>query len=325
MSTAIWFQSVPRVWAPHPGMEWIPGGRFMMGSDRHDPEESPAHEVILDGFWIDRAPVTNAAFRGFVEATGYVTVAERRGEPGGRDGAEGSAVFRKPAAATGPRDHATWWLFVRGADWRHPQGPDSSLAELDHHPVVHVTYADAVAYARWAEKQLPTEAEWEFAARGGLEGAEFAWGDDLNPGGRAMANTWQGRFPFENLLTDGFEGTSPVGSFPANGYGLYDVVGNVWEWTSDWYENRHRAGGFGRAPRINPRGGDCERSYDPAAAVPLPRKVVKGGSFLCAPSHCRCYRPGARRGQAIDGSTCNLGFRCVIRGSGEDTEGSRGH
>jgi sulfatase modifying factor 1 len=200
---------------------------------------------------------------------------------------------------------------VRGADWRHPRGPASSIAGMDDHPVVHVGYDDAEAFARWAGKELPTEAEWEFAARGGLESSEYPWGDELAPDGQQMANTWQGEFPIENLATDGYEFTSPVGSFPPNGWGLFDMIGNVWEWTTDWYASGHhpKDACCSGAGKRNAR----EASFDPAVALPIPRKVMKGGSFLCAPNYCRRYRPSARMAQAVDTSTCHLGFRCVVR------------
>jgi len=226
-------------------MALIPRGTFRMGSDRHYPEEGPAHSVTVDAFWIDRTPVTNSAFRRFVEATGHVTLAERPPKAEDYPGANpallvpASIVFVKPPRPVDVRNHYNWWALVPGADWRHPLGPESSIEGLDDHPVVHVAYEDAAAYARWAAKTLPTEAEFEYAARGGLDGADFAWGDELAPGGRSMANTWQGRFPFENLSEDGYPGTSPVRAFPPNGHGLYDMIGNVWEWTTDWYASRH--------------------------------------------------------------------------------------
>jgi formylglycine-generating enzyme required for sulfatase activity len=212
------------------------------------------------------------------------------------------------------RNFLNWWAFVPGANWRHPTGPESAIAGLEQHPVVHVGFEDATAFVQWAGKALPTEAEWELAARGGLDQTEFAWGDELEPEGRAMANTWQGEFPYENLLGDGFETTSPVGTFPPNGWGLYDMIGNVWEWTTDWYTSGHRkpeedASCCGGADKRTAR----ERSYDPTVALPIPRKVIKGGSFLCAPNYCRRYRPAARMAQAIDTSTCHLGFRCIVR------------
>jgi sulfatase modifying factor 1 len=301
-----------------PDMVWVAAGSFVMGSDNHYPEEGPAHEVSVDGFWIDPTPVTNAQFQRFVATTGHVTVAEQTPNAADYPGAKpellvpASAVFRRPEQRVDLRNHYNWWAYVPGADWRHPLGPDSSLDGLDDHPVVHVTYADAAAYARWAGKKLPTEAEWEMAARGGMT-SEFAWGDELHPGGHFMANTWQGEFPTQNLASDGFETTSPVRHFPANAFGLYDMIGNVWEWTTDWYATRHRAKGHGCCVLVNPRGGERETSYDPQIPVRIPRKVMKGGSFLCAPNYCRRYRPAARMAQPIDTSTCHLGFRCVVR------------
>jgi len=306
---------------PAPDMVWIPGGTFTMGSDRHYPEEAPAHRVSVDGFWMDRAPVTNAQFARFVEETGYVTLAEKAPDPRDYPGARpellyaGSLVFVKPPGPVDLRDIGNWWRFERGADWRHPLGADSTIEGLHDHPVVHVAWCDVEAYARWAGKELPTEAEWERAARGGLEGAAYAWGDELVPGGRHMANTWQGEFPWQNLAEDGFERTSPVGAFPPNGYGLVDMIGNVWEWTADWYRPRHPAEKHGACcvPR-NPRGGAADESIDPALPdIPIPRKVLKGGSHLCAPNYCRRYRPAARFPQPIDTSTCHVGFRCVVR------------
>ena len=300
-------------------MIWIPGGAFRMGSDRHYVEEAPAHRVIVDGFWMDATPVTNRQFAAFVEATGHVTVAERKPDPRDYPGAlphmlrAGSLVFSPTPRPVSLEDWSQWWSFKFGADWRHPLGPDSSIRGLDDHPVVHVAYPDALAYARWAGKSLPTEAQWEYAARGGLEGAEFAWGDELTPNGRHMANTWQGAFPFENTAEDGYERTSPVGSYPANGYGLFDMIGNVWEWTCDWYEPKHPDEALKACctPR-NPRGGREERSYDPLqAGVRIPRKVLKGGSHLCAPGYCRRYRPAARHPEPIDTSASHVGFRCV--------------
>ncbi|HSL72595.1 MAG TPA: formylglycine-generating enzyme family protein, partial [Longimicrobiales bacterium] len=266
-------------------MVWIPGGTFMMGSDRHYPEEAPAHQVRVDGFWMDAYAVTNADFARFVYATGHVTEAERPPDPLNYPGAlpellvPASVVFHKPARPVPLSDPYNWWRYVAGADWRHPTGPDSTIEGLDRHPVVHVTYGDAAAYARWAKKELPSEAEWEFAARGGLDGAEYAWGDELTPNGAYLANTWQGNFPIENLCADGHEWTSPVGSFPPNGYGLYDMIGNVWELTADWYSARHvdHAG----CCSANPRGGVREASFDPRMpSIRFGRKVMKGGSFL---------------------------------------------
>ncbi|WP_281415988.1 formylglycine-generating enzyme family protein [Azospirillum rugosum] len=302
-------------------MVWIAGGTFRMGSERHYPEEAPVHRVSMDGFWIDRTPVTNRQFRRFVEATGHITVAERPPDPRDYPGAlphmlkAGSLVFSPPPHPVPLDDLRRWWTFTFGASWRRPYGRDSSIRGLEDHPVVHVAYADADAYAAWAGKSLPTEAEWEYAARGGLDGAEFAWGDELTPGGRHMANTWQGAFPHRNTREDGYERTSPVMAYPPNGYGLYDMIGNVWEWTSDWYEPGHPAAAAKPCciPQ-NPRGGREEASHDPGQpAIRIPRKVVKGGSHLCAPSYCRRYRPAARQPEPIDTSMSHVGFRCVVR------------
>jgi len=300
-------------------MVWIAGAEFTMGSDRHYPEEAPAHSVAVDGFWIDRTPVTNAEFRRFVEATGHVTVAETapRAEdyPDARPEllVASSAVFRKPRGPVDLRRPYTWWIHVRNANWRHPQGPQSSLKGLDDHPVVHVAWDDVEAYARWAGKELPTEAEWELAARGGLDGAAYAWGEELTPGGQHMANVWQGDFPVHNDRLDGYELTSPVGAFPANGYGLVDMIGNVWEWTADWYVDAHEVP-HACCTVATPRGAVMEASIDPRQpGLPVPRKVMKGGSHLCAPNYCQRYRPAARMPQAIDTATSHLGFRCVVR------------
>jgi formylglycine-generating enzyme len=306
--------------APKPSMVWIPGGVFLMGSDRHYQEEGPAHHVRVDPFWMDRHLVTNAQFRKFVEETGHVTIAETARPP--RDRPTGapdalvprSLVFVKPQQGVDLHDSGKWWIDMPGADWRHPRGPQSAIDDLDDHPVVHVAYPDAQAYAAWAGKVLPTEAEWELAARGGLEGAEFPWGNDPTPG-RYMANYWQGEFPWQNLASDGYEGTSPVRAFPANGYGLYDMVGNTWEWTSDWYQGRHPEEKYkpGCIP-LNPRGGKVRDSFDPQQPkIRIPRKVLKGGSYLCADNYCYRYRPPARLPQPIDTSACHIGFRCIIR------------
>jgi formylglycine-generating enzyme len=305
------------------GMRWIRGGTFLMGSDRHYPEEAPAHQVTVDGFWMDRHPVTNAEFRRFVEATGHVTLAERAANPDDYPGAKpellapASVVFRQPRLRVDLRNHFNWWDYVPGACWRHPRGPDSTIEGLEDHPVVHVAFEDATSYATWAGKVLPTEAEWERAARGDLDGAEYAWGDELQPGGVSMANTWQGDFPVERIVTNGWDWTTPVGLFPPNGFDLQDMVGNVWEWTVDWYEPRHRVP-TGCCGVKNPRGGVREKSLDPCNPTSfIPRKVMKGGSFLCAPNYCRRYRPAARMGQPIDTATCHLGFRCIVRASEE--------
>ncbi|MGH9629787.1 MAG: formylglycine-generating enzyme family protein [Bryobacteraceae bacterium] len=300
-------------------MVWIAGGTFMMGSNIHYPEEAPAHEVSVGEFWMDRFAVTNTEFARFVDATGYVTSAERPPDPRDYPGAKpemlvpASVVFQKPCERVDLRNHYNWWTYIPNANWRRPEGPESSLDGRENHPVVHVAFEDVEAYAKWAGKELPTEAEWEFAARGGLEGAVYAWGDELLPGGKVMANTWQGEFPIENLKLDGFEGTAPAESFPPNGYGLYDMIGNVWEWTTDWYQE-HIQIYQSCCGSANPKGGKREQSYDPSTPeIKIARKVMKGGSYLCAPNYCRRYRPAARMAQPIDTSTCHLGFRCIVR------------
>lgn len=302
-------------------MAWVPGGSFLMGSDRHDPEEAPARRVSVAGFWMDRCAVTNADFRRFVEDTGHVTLAERAPDPADHPGADparlvpASAVFAPPARRVPLTDPYRWWALVPGASWRHPRGPGSSLAGLDDHPVVHVAWEDALAYATWAGKELPGEAEWERAARGGLEGAEYAWGDELTPGGRHMANVWQGEFPVRDLGLDGYRGTAPVGSFPPNGYGLFEMTGNVWEWTADWWSPAGRLRGEAHAccAPADPPGAARDRSVDPGDPARVPRKVMKGGSHLCAPNYCRRYRPAARLPQPVDTATSHLGFRCIVR------------
>lgn len=306
--------------APAKDMAWVPGGEFSMGSVDFYPEERPVHRVAVDGFWADRHPVTVAEFRRFVKATGYVTDAERAPTAEDYPDADpellvpGSLVFRLTTGPVPLDDVRNWWTWVPGADWRHPEGPGSTVDGRQRHPVTHVTYADALTYARWAGKDLPTEAEWEYAARGGLEGATFAWGDEFAPRGRMMANTWQGEFPWQNLLLDKYERTSPVGAFPANGYGLVDVSGNVWEWTSDLFTADHR----GMPALAAEQGEGCcvptDRSArEPAMSETIPRRVIKGGSHLCAPNYCLRYRPAARQGEAVDTSTCHLGFRCIVR------------
>lgn len=301
----------------------IPGGRFAMGSDRFYPEEAPVREVRVDPFRIDATPVTNAAFARFVAETGHVTLAEQAPDPAiypgiaPQDARAGSLVFQKAAGPVPLDDIGRWWDFRFGADWRHPLGPGSTLDGLEAHPVVHIACPDAEAYARWAGKALPTEAEWEFAARGGLIGADYAWGDELAPGGAMLANYWQGNFPYSNQLLDGWERTSPVGSYPANGYGLFDMIGNVWEWTADWYAPaaapKKRFAGACCVP-ANPRGGRERDSFDPATpGIRIGRKVLKGGSHLCAPDYCERYRPAARHAQSIDSATSHIGFRCIVR------------
>ncbi len=312
---------------PLADMSFVPGGEFRMGSERHYPEEAPVHRVKVDGFWIDRAPVTNREFRKFVNATNYVTFAEIAPKAEDYPGAlphmlkAGSLVFSPPKEPVDLKDWSQWWRFKFGADWRRPYGPRSSISGMDNHPVVHVAYRDAEAYARWAGKELPSEAEWEFAARGGLDGADYAWGDEFTPGGKQMANTWQGAFPHQNFGEDGFERTSPVRSFPPNGYGVYDMIGNVWEWTTDFWSTRHPSD----APKAccvpqNPRGGPEGESYDFCQPeIRIPRKVLKGGSHLCAPNYCQRYRPAARHAEPIDTSTSHVGFRCVVRAARDVT------
>jgi formylglycine-generating enzyme len=302
-------------------MVWIAGGAYRMGSDRHYPEEAPAHRVAIDGFWIDRTPVTNAEFLQFVLATGHVTVAERI--PNARDypGAlahmlrAGSLVFTPPGVVANLDNPYQWWRYEFGAHWRAPLGGSSTLDGLLDHPVVHVTFEDAQAYAAWAGKELPTEAEWEYAARGGFDGAEYSWGGEFMPGGQCMANTWQGNFPVENLLLDGFPRTSPVGAFPPNGFGLFDMIGNVWEWTADYWTGRHAEPATkGCCIPRNPRSAEAAGSFDPSQpAIRIPRRVLKGGSHLCAPNYCRRYRPAARHAEPEDTSTSHVGFRCISR------------
>ena len=290
-------------------MSFISGGTFTMGSDEHYPEEAPAHRAEVGSFWIDRTTVTNTQFGRFARENGYVTVAERPVDPALFPGADpsllvpSSVVFCRPDGAVDLSNHFNWWTYVPGADWRHPEGPGSDLRGRDDHPVVHTAFEDVEAYAAWCGKSIPTEAEWEFAARGGLEGKAYVWGDEFTPGGHFLANTWQGEFPTENLLSDGFERTAPVGSFPPNGYGLFDMAGNVWEWTRDSYGTH--------APAVSPccGGGDSD-SKMPARQ---PRKVLKGGSFLCAPNYCRRYRPAARIAHDADTGTCHIGFRLIRR------------
>jgi sulfatase modifying factor 1 len=295
-----------------------------MGSDRHYPEEGPAHRVHVDGFWIDRAPVTNSEFAVFVDETNYRTLAERAPNPADYPGIQpemmraGSLVFSPPGHSVGFDDPFAWWRFEFGADWKHPYGPASSIDGFEAHPAVHIAYEDAQAYAAWAGKSLPTEAEWEFASRGGLEGADYAWGDTFEPNGRPLANYWQGEFPHQNLLTDGYARTSPVGAFPPNGFGLHDMIGNTWEWTSDWFQPGHqgenRDGPKACCVPRNPRGGRSEDSYDLCTPdIAIPRRVLKGGSHLCAPNYCQRYRPAARYPQPVDTSTSHVGFRCAIR------------
>ncbi len=285
---------------------WLPGGAFTMGSDHHYPEESPAREVAVEPFAIDAHPVTNRQFARFVEATGHVTLAERPPDPSVYADAQpgslvpGSLVFRMTPGPVNLGEFWRWWTWTPGADWRHPLGPGSSLDGLEDHPVVHVGYPDAEAYARWAGLDLPTEAEWEYAARGGLDGAEFTWGDVDQQETAPAANTWQGRFPYENTRLDGWTRTSPVGSYPPNGYGLHDAAGNVWEWTSDSYRLARDTGADSPCCAPQATGGR-----------PVPSRVIKGGSHLCSIQYCFRYRPAARQPQSVDTSTGHIGFRCV--------------
>ena len=307
---------------PHSDMVWVPGGTFSMGSEDFYPEERPVHEVTVDGFWIDQYEVTNEQFARFVEATGYVTLAERPLNAADYPGAPvenlvpGALVFWKRNGPVDLKNYMNWWRWTPGTSWRHPFGPESTIEGIEQHPVVHVAYEDAEAYALWAGKELPTEPEWEFAARGGLDGKKFTWGDEEFPNGKAMVNSWQGEFPWQNLLTDGYEGTSSVGSFPSNGYGLYDMAGNVWEWTSDWYVPRHADEVVKSCcgPPNNPRISSPDKSYDPGQPqFRIARKVVKGGSHLCAPNYCLRYRPAARQPQMIDTGMSHIGIRCIVR------------
>jgi formylglycine-generating enzyme required for sulfatase activity len=294
-------------------MVWVRPGRFLMGSNTFYPEEAPVRRVSVDGFWIDTQPVTNRQFETFVNATGWVTDAELPADPDDYPGTRperlrpASLVFtptRGPVDLTNP---ASWWSYQTEANWRQPYGPGSSLKDLHDHPVVHVSWRDAAAYALWAGADLPTEAEWEFAARGGLDGLTYAWGDTLNPGGRQLANTWQGKFPCQNLAMDGWERTSPVGFYPANGYGIYDMIGNVWEWTSDRWSLPADGAATGKSPDTAAACADLRNRSG------APQKVIKGGSHLSAPNYCRRYRPAARLPHPVDASTSHVGFRCVVR------------
>ena len=299
----------------------IPGGEFVMGSDAYQPEEAPEHRVAIDVFSIEVHPVTNGQYVAFVEATGYRTVAERPLDPADYPGAPaadlaaGSLVFTPTPGPIDLRHLSQWWAWTPGASWHRPEGPRSSIESRDDHPVVHVAFEDAKAYADWAGRELPTEAEWERAARGGVDGRSFAWVDEARPGGRRLAKYFEGSFPWRNSASDGHERTAPVGTYPENDYGLYDMTGNVWEWTTDWYASGYNADA--EKPCCvpnNPRGPSMKKSYDPAQPqFKIPRRVIKGGSFLCADEYCLRYRPAARRPQMIDTGMSHVGFRCVVR------------
>jgi sulfatase modifying factor 1 len=305
--------------APRPapaGMVWVPGGEFWMGCDTCGmPDATPVHLVSVGGFWMDATPVTNEQFEAFVEATHYVTVAERRPDPKDFPGVPaeklvpGSVVFTPPAHPVSLDDYSQWWSYVPGADWRHPEGPRSGLTGLERHPVVHVAWEDAMAYAKWAGKRLPTEAEFEFAARGGLDRNLYPWGNELAPGGKPPANIWEGHFPDTNSRLDGYVKTSPVTAFPANRYGLYDVGGNVWQWCADWYRPDYY-GTFAdpNAPARDPRGPD--RSFDPDEPGAA-KRVTRGGSFLCSGEYCSRYLVGSRGKAEVSSGSSNLGIRLV--------------
>lgn len=299
-----------------------------MGSELAEyPEEGPIHSVAVDGFWIDESPVTVAQFRRFVNATGHVTVAERPIDPLDYPDVDptllvpGSLVFTPTSGPVPLTDWRRWWRYVAGASWRHPEGPGSDTRGRELHPVVHVCWEDVSAYAAWAGKELPTEAEWEHAARGGLDQATYAWGDERSPFGRKMANYWVGEFPWQNLDPAGWQRTTAVRSFPPNGYGLYDMTGNVWEWTTDFYRSNHDET-TARAccgPQQNPRVSVAEGSHAAdGSAGGIPRRVLKGGSHLCSDNYCRRYRPAARQAQPVESSMSHIGFRCVVRAPGAE-------
>jgi sulfatase modifying factor 1 len=308
---------------PKPNMVWVPGGTFLMGSSFElYPEEGPPHYAAVDGFWMDSAPVTVSDFRRFVEATGYVTVAERPLDPVQYPDVNpallvpGSLVFQPTRGPVDLGNTHNWWRYVPGASWARPEGPASATVGREYHPVVHVTWEDVQAYAAWAGKELPTEAEWERAARGGLEGATYTWGDDLEPKGRKMANTWVGEFPWQNLKPAKLQRTSPVRSYPKNGYGLFDMAGNVWEWTSDFYRAEHEAvGDHPCCAPVNPRVVSPDGSYsdEKLGGDRIPRRVIKGGSHLCSLNYCQRYRPAARQPQEVESSMSHIGFRCIVR------------
>jgi formylglycine-generating enzyme required for sulfatase activity len=307
------------------GMVRIEGGEFLMGSELpcSRMNERPVVKVRVDGFWIDQHAVTNAQFRKFVEATGYKTTAERAvdweelkkqvapGTPKPPDEMlqAGSLVFTPTDGPVDLSEISAWWRWTPGANWQHPEGPKSNLDGREQHPVVQVSWDDANAYAKWAGKRLPTEAEWEFAARGGLEGKRYVWGDEFKRDGKFMTNTWTGNFPYKNTKEDGFVGTSPVMSYPANDYGLYDMSGNVWNWVSDWYRPDSHARSKLEPSCHNPQG--PKSSYNPSQPYQTEERVIKGGSFLCHPDYCESYRPSARRGTSPDTGSSHVGFRCA--------------
>jgi formylglycine-generating enzyme required for sulfatase activity len=305
-------------------MKRIPGGEFIMGTDETDSydHERPAHRVNVKRFWMDVTEVTNAEFKAFVDATGYVTIAERNpswedlrkqtppGTPKPPDSAliAGSLIFHPPQSPVILNDYTQWWRWEKGANWQHPEGANSNIKARWNHPVVHVSYDDALAYSKWKGKRLPTEAEWEIAARGGAKQERYGWGNDITPQGKFMANTYQGSFPSRNLAEDGYESTAPVKSYPPNPYGLYDMIGNVWEWTSDWYDPTYFSALSVNALTENPKG--PEKPFDPYEPYAM-KRVTKGGSFLCASNYCVNYRPSARQGTPFVSGQSHIGFRCV--------------
>jgi len=294
-------------------MVWIGGGSFLMGSEEGQPDEKPVHEVTVSGFWMDRYEVTNEQFEKFIKATGYVTIAERKPKQEDFPDAPpealvpGAIVFTPPPGDVPLHNHMAWWRYVPGANWRHPEGPESDLKGREKHPVVQVAWFDAMAYAKWAGKRLPTEAEWEFASRGGKDKLTYTWGNEKTPDGKWLANIWQGKFPNGNTLQDGFKLQSPVGSFAANGYGLHDMAGNVWEWTSDWYMPDY----YAKSPKQNPQG--PQESYDPNEPG-VWKRITRGGSYLCTEAYCWGYRPAMRMKTSPDTGLNHTGFRCVRNG-----------
>jgi sulfatase modifying factor 1 len=306
------------------GMVWIPGGEFTMGTDdlQSYEYERPAHRVRVDGFWMDETEVTNQQFKEFIDATGYVTTAERTPDwnelkkqlppgtpmPDKKFLVPGSLIFTPPLHAVSLDDYSQWWKWKAGVSWKHPHGPESDLEDQWNHPVIHVSYEDAFAYSKWIGKRLPTEAEWEFASRGGKENERYGWGEELNPQGRIMANIFQGAFPVNDSGEDGFTGTSPVKSFPPNAFGLYDIIGNCWEWTSDFYNVKYYAELAAKGLAVNPKG--PSNSFDPTEPM-VQKRVTRGGSFLCASDYCVNYRPSARQGSAVDTGMSHIGFRCA--------------